>query len=52
MAAAITFAGPAAAALVARFPALLAGEPTYADLVPVGGKADIDGAASARDRRV
>jgi quinol monooxygenase YgiN len=33
------FAGEEAQALVARLQPLLAGEPTYADAVPIGGKA-------------
>jgi len=33
------FAGEAAQAIVARFAALLAEEPTYTDQTPVGGKA-------------
>jgi quinol monooxygenase YgiN len=39
------FAGPAAQAIVARFTDLLAEEPTYADLTPVAGKADLSVAA-------
>ena len=34
------FAGDAAQAVVARFADLLAKEPEYTDLTPVGGKAD------------
>ena len=35
------FAGEAAQAMVAQFVALLAGEPVYADYVPVSGKANL-----------
>jgi len=35
------FAGAQAQALVARFAELLAGDPDYTDLVPVGGKAQL-----------
>lgn len=35
------FAGEAAQAMVAQFAALLAGESTYADFVPVAGKAEL-----------
>lgn len=35
------FAGAAAQANVAQFADILADEPTYTDLTPVGGKADI-----------